>query len=93
MLLEKLALPKFEAKIIDEINGFRDLYNKIDTMNIADSDKLQKKKKIISDSVFEIFVGIFNLDYDVKLRFNSKESDAICVDINNDFDTIFLSIS
>lgn len=77
--LEKLALPYFNEKIINEINYCRSSYQAIDSLNDSKNNKDNRKKKILSFA-FESISGLFNLSYDEKLAFNKDEVDSIYVE-------------
>ena len=94
MWLEKLALPKFDNNIVEEINCCKTLYEQISKSNETVFNKNQKKKEIIN-VVFEIFIGMFNLDYDTKIKYSNDglDRDAIYVkNLKGDFDTIFYNL-
>jgi hypothetical protein len=94
MWLEKLALPKFDNKIIEEINCCKTCYEEINKSDESLFNKNQKKKELIN-VVFEIFSGMFNLEYDTKIKYSSNNIDSEAIYVNSlkeDFDTIFYNL-
>jgi len=94
MWLEKLALPKLDNKIIEEINCCKTCYEEINKSSESLFNKNQKKKEIINIA-FEVFSGIFNLDYDTKIKYSKDniDTDTIYVkSLKDDFDIVFYNL-
>lgn len=93
-ILEKLALPTLDDKLVEEINRCKVCFENIDMLDEEKFSKIQKKKELLQ-TTFEILGSIFNLGYDDKLRFNSSKTHAydkgVYIDnINtNNYDSIF----
>lgn len=92
-MLEKLALPQLNDKANMEIYSCKNSYEAIEKLNDARVNKDKQKKKILMLS-FETLVGLFDLNYDLKLSFNKEESNSIYLkDITNlSYDEAFYQI-
>lgn len=94
MWLEKFALPSINKKIAEEINCCRTCYNEINKVEDTLYNKTKKKKDYINVA-FEILAGLFDLDYNVKLKYvkDNFDNDSIYIDnINDDFDEMFYKL-
>lgn len=89
-LLEKLALPESNQKMIQEINYCKLSYDAINKLDDSKHNKEQQKKKILLVA-FESLSGLFDLNYDQKLDFNKLNEDTIYIkDITDkNFDEAF----
>lgn len=70
-MLKKLGIRSFTANMIDEINKYRNTYDKdIPTLGIVEAKTF---KKLILSEIFECFSSVFNFDYNVKLKFTDND--------------------
>lgn len=80
MYLERLSLAKFRNNEIEDLNYFKIYYDSLDAIKDKRINKIKKKKEVLV-STFEILSSIFDLKYDLKLKFDS---------LNDNEDTIYL---
>ncbi len=81
MYIQRLSLPLFANNEIEDFNYFKHLYDGLAFTNDKRINKIKKKKEILS-STFDTLTGLFDLKYDLKLKFDSLEDSE---------DTIYLS--
>lgn len=89
-LLEKLALPSSNQKMIEEIKYCKKSYENITNLTDSKSNIDQQKKRILLVA-FESLSGLFDLDYEQKLDFVKSNNDVIYIKnlIDKNFDDAF----
>lgn len=97
-LLDKLGLPYLKDNIVEDFNYFRNSYKELENQTDKRINTIQKRKSILI-FIFESLSSFFDLNYDIKLKFeapdqtlDNNENIYIKGLINMNFDESFYKI-
>ena len=83
-VLTELGLPMLDDNAIEELQYHMEIYNEL-SMENNQRINYDARKKMILTNTFDMLSGLFDLDFNMKLKFgDSNSSDEICLEsINN----------
>ena len=91
-MLVRLGLPRFDDKTLEEIRYHMVSYNELLENNDGRINKDARKKMILT-STFEILSGLFDLDFDKRLKFSKSDNSGVCIEDFNSFNSSTFSLS